>query len=69
MEYGKNTIEEFAEMLQENIQAGESQSNIIQMIANWQLPLVEYVNRTVGLLVTDKPDIVKDKTDFWVQSF
>ena len=69
MEYGKNKIEEFAEMLQESIQSGASQSDIIQMITDWQLPLVEYVDRTVGLLVTDKPDIVQDKTDFWVQSF
>jgi len=54
MEYGKNTIQEFAEMLQENIQAGESQSNIIQMIEDWQKPLVHHKDTTVGLYVVDK---------------
>lgn len=54
MKYGENTIFEFAEMLQENIQSGEGQSNIIQMVEDWQKPLIHHKDTTVGLYAFDK---------------
>ena len=61
MEYGKNTINEFAQYLIDNIIAGDSESNVVQMISDWQKPLVHYKDSTEGLWCTDKPDLVKDE--------
>ena len=54
MEYGKNTIQEFAEEMQEQCQNGASQSDIIHLIETWQKPLIHHVDTTVGLYVVDK---------------
>ena len=54
MKYGKNTIGEFAEEMQEQCQNGASQSDIIQMIDDWQKPLVHHKDTTVGLYTFDK---------------
>lgn len=54
MKYGKNTIEELATKLQEDIQnGGMSLSDIMQEISDFILPLEHHKDTTIGLYAMD----------------
>jgi len=63
----KNTVQEFAKEIQEQCQNGASQSDIIQMIEDWQKSLVHHKDTTCGLWATDRPDLIKDEKNVMFQ--